>query len=111
MNQIRDGDLYKTITLFGKTFEIKYGFYEDYERENAFCEPIPIYPNFKKEPIYTDEGFPFVTQMQVLCKYGDSRFSDGCCVDCAHFLQGQDLIGICKCPENIIKRKKTRKRK
>lgn len=99
MQKIRDGDLYKRISLNGKEFEIKYGYYEDFERESRFFEPVPIYPDFEKHPVYTREGEPFVTQMQSLCPYGDSKFHDGCCVDCSYFKEGDDLIGICKCPK------------
>lgn len=93
MNKIRDGDLYKIITLFGQVFELRYGYYEEYERGST--EPIPIYPNFKQKPVYTNEGFPFVTQMQELCEYGESKFLDGCCADCKYYKDGEDLIGIC----------------
>ena len=65
----REGELYKVVTVFGKTFELWYGYYEDYERENPTVEPMPIYPNFRKEPLYTDEGEPFVTMMQDACPY------------------------------------------
>ena len=64
-----EGELYKVVTVFGKTFELWYGYYEDYERENPTVEPMPIYPNFRKEPLYTDEGTPFVTMMQDACPY------------------------------------------
>ena len=93
MEKIKEGDLYKIIELFDRSFEIKYGYYVEYEKGKG--EPIPIYPDFKKHPIYTNEGQPFVTQMQEICSLGKSRFSDGCCVDCEHYRHGTDLIGIC----------------
>lgn len=93
MHKIRDGDIYKIIELHGSTFELRYGYYEEYERGRE--EPVPIYPNFKKEPVYTKDGYPFVTQMQELCPHGQSQFEEGCCVDCPHFSHGDDLIGIC----------------
>ena len=98
MNQIRDGDLFKVVTLYGKTFEIRYGYYEEYERHRE--EPVPIYPDFKASPVYTNEGYPFVTQMQELCDHGKSPFPDGCCVDCEHYRHGDDLLGICLCKQN-----------
>lgn len=98
MNKIRDGDLYKIITLFGEVFELRYGYYEDFERGRG--EPVPIYPDFEENPVYTKEGFPFVTQMQSLCTHGKSKFEDGCCVDCDHYSQGDDLIGICTNAKN-----------
>ena len=98
MNQIRDGDIFKTVKAFGKSFELRYGYYEEYERTHGV--PVPIYPNFKANPEYTDEGQPFVTQMQELCGYGSSKFPEGCCADCPHYRHGDDLIGICVCEKN-----------
>ena len=98
MNKARDGDLYKIVSLFGKSFHIKYGYYEEYERTRG--EPIPIYPDFKKEPIYTEDGYPIVTQMQELCEMGESNFSDGICADCKYYEHGDDLIGRCTCEAN-----------
>ena len=100
MNRVRDGDLYKIVKLFGKEFELRYGYYEEFEKERG--EPIPIYPDFKKSPVYTGEGFPFVTQMQELCEYGASPFEDGCCADCVHYHHGDELIGICTNEKNKI---------
>ncbi|MBQ7225141.1 MAG: hypothetical protein IJX02_00900 [Clostridia bacterium] len=98
MKTVKDGDLYRVVELYGKSFELRYGYYEEYEREK--CDPVPIYPDFRKSPVYTNEGFPFVTQMQELCQHGESRFEDGCCVDCRYFENGEELIGICKSPKN-----------
>lgn len=102
MWEIKDGDLYKKICLDGVEFEIYYGYYEDYERESEYSEPIPIYPSFEREAVYGDSGCPFVTQMQSLCQYGDSKFQEGCCVDCSYFCPGEDLIGLCKCPKRRL---------
>lgn len=102
---MKEGTLYKTLNIYNRTFEILYGYYEDYERESDMAEPIPIYPNFLKNPLYTNEGRPFVTKMQSLCEYGKSRFAEGCCADCPHYIHGEDLIGICGCDKN--RRRKT----
>ena len=40
MHKIRDGDIYKIIELHGSTFELRYGYYEEYERGRE--EPVPI---------------------------------------------------------------------
>lgn len=96
MKKPAEGDIFKIITLHGKSFELRYGYYEDYERESKYGEPIPIYPDFLKEPEYTDEGYPFATQMQDVCEHCDGHLSeDACCVDCSHYLNGDDFIGIC----------------
>ena len=98
MNSKKDGDLYKVVTVHGVSFELRYGYYEEFERDAG--DPIPIYPDFKSSPQYTDDGYPFVTQMQELCEYGESSFSDGCCADCRSYCDGEELIGICTRPEN-----------
>ena len=98
-----EGELYKVVTVFGKTFELWYGYYEDFERENPTVEPMPIYPNFRKEPLYTDEGEPFVTMMQDACPYykGEKkRTADSTCDECKYFGHGEDWFGICTCPKN-----------
>ena len=99
MHKIRDGDLYRVVELFGQRFELHYGYYEEYERHSG--EPVPIYPDFKKSPVYSENGHPFVTQMQELCAHGESKFTDGCCVDCKHYSHGDDLIGICTNEKNM----------
>ncbi|MBO5286801.1 MAG: hypothetical protein J6B34_01610 [Clostridia bacterium] len=91
--KIKEGDLYKVVELFGRSFELRYGYYEEYERDRT--EPIPIYPDLKKHPVYTKDGIPFVTQMQELCEYGKSKFKEGCCVDCEFYKDGAELIGLC----------------
>lgn len=63
----KEGDLYKEVTISGKTFRLLYGYYESIERESPFNDPIPIYPDFEKEPHYTAEGIPIVTAMQNVC--------------------------------------------
>ena len=93
-----EGALYKTVTVAGHVFALHYGYYE--ERERGRGEPIPIYPDFTKNPLYTESGEPLVTQMQELCEHGTSKFDDGCCVDCEFFHGCEDLFGICKSINN-----------
>lgn len=93
MDKQIEGELFKLISLGGKTFEIKYGYYEDYERDRG--DPIPIYPNFLCEPCYADDGRPFVTAMQDLCENASTDIPDGFCVDCEFFSHGDELIGFC----------------
>ena len=66
---VKEGDLYKIITVFGKTFELRYGYYAENERQSKFNEVTPIYPDFRKDPLHTMEGYPFVTQMQDVCEH------------------------------------------
>ena len=93
----KEGELYRKLDIFGEQFEIRYGYYEAFERNSGV--PIPIYPDFIGEPRYTASGEPFVTAMQDMC--GDAEFKasglfDECCENCRYFKRGNDLIGICK---------------
>ena len=97
-----EGLLYKHITLYGQTFSLYYGYYEECDRINPEVEPMPIYPDFLKEPRFTEDGYPFVTKMQDICKY--YRGKEGQCRDCAdceYYQHGDDLLGICLCRERV----------
>lgn len=97
----QEGDIYKSLHIYGQRFELAYGYYEACERDNPLVEPMPIYPDFLRDPRYTKEGFPFVTKMQDVCPHfaGErSCFSE--CADCRFYSHGEDLIGICICPQN-----------
>jgi hypothetical protein len=94
----KEGELYKKITAHGRTFEIYYGYYEEIDRANPLCEPMEIYPNFKKEPIYTDKGIPFTTAMQEACEHFKGEdYGDNNCYQCSYFEVCEELLGICKC--------------
>lgn len=93
----REGDVYRDVTLFGQTFRLHYGYYEDFERREDGNEPIPIYPDFIKNPQFTSEGFPFATAMQDICEHYSGRESGDSCIECTHFGPCEELFGICKC--------------
>lgn len=98
---LKEGDLFKVIKIFGKTFEIRYGFYEESDRHTSFAEPMEIYPDFIKEPQHTDEGVPFVTAIQVPCEnFSGSKDENSTCEECAFYEHCEELIGICTCPQN-----------
>ena len=97
----QEGTLFKVIHLWEQSFPIYYGYYEQCDRENPAVEPMPIYPDFLKTPCYTQDGAPFVTQMQDICshycgKQGPCRE----CGDCRYYLHGEELLGICTCIRN-----------
>ena len=95
-----DGDLYRVVTTFGKSFELRYGYYEERDRLNPLCKPAIIYPDFAKTPTYTDKGEPLVTVMQDSCDHYSGcavRNSDSVCADCIYFEQGEEWFGVCKC--------------
>lgn len=91
----REGEVYKTVVTFGRTFELRYGYYDDIDRNHP---PDIIYPDLIRFPVYTDSGEPFVTMMQDACRrfHGSvGRTSDTTCADCDHFVRGDEWFGIC----------------
>lgn len=95
----QEGDLYKEVTISNKTFRLLYGYYESFERESPFNEPMPIYPDFIKEPYYTEEGIPIATAMQNICEfYNGKNDEDSTCSDCGFFQKYEELFGLCHCP-------------
>ena len=98
-----EGEIYKNVETFGRRFELKYGYYDDKDRQSPLCEPTVIYPDFINQPIYTDNGEPFVTVMQDACRHyrgGAKRTADTTCSECKYFTQGEDWFGICICTKN-----------
>ncbi|MBR2354616.1 MAG: hypothetical protein IKA76_08965 [Clostridia bacterium] len=96
----REGEVYKVVTTFGKTFELRYGYYSEIDRSGA---PDIIYPDFLAHPIYTDEGERFVTMMQDACEQFSStskRGVDSTCAECKHFTRGEEWFGICTCADH-----------
>lgn len=107
MGNNREGDLYKVITVDGVSFEIYYGFYGDVEREH--WEPMPVFPNFKKNAVYNGDGFAFATADQDVCEHfvpKKSVSNEGWCHDCNYFHLKEEFIGVCKCPQNKEKKEK-----
>lgn len=97
----KEGDLFKVIRIHGRTFEIRYGFYEECDRTNRFAEPVEIYPDFIKDPQYTDEGLPFVTAIQAPCKkFKGNKNENSTCEECEHYEHCEELLAICRCPAN-----------
>lgn len=95
----REGDLYGVVTTYGRSFELRYGYYGEKDRQNPLCDPAVIYPDFTVDPVYTDDGEPFVTMMQDACDgyLGESKKTpDTTCAECEHFRRGEEWFGICK---------------
>lgn len=99
MNKIVDGTLYKTVEIDGVRFDIYYGFYNEREKELGY-EPTPIYPDFDKNPQYTNSGLPIVAVYTDLCPHFQPLPKtielDGC-VNCIYFDKKEDYIGLCTC--------------
>lgn len=101
MHTHKEGELYKVIVAYGKSFPLYYGYYEERDRQSPYAEPVEIYPKFKENPVYTDEGIPFVTEMQDVCPhFSGQRHADSICYDCAYYKKCEELLGICTCPQN-----------
>ena len=98
----KEGELYKVAHVFNETFELRYGYYDDIDRNGKYSEPIPIYPDFAVKPVYTKEGFRFATSMQDACVHYSGRADRDTCASCIYFKEGEDLIGLCLCKENMI---------
>ena len=99
----KEGDVYKVLHIHEHKFELLYGYYEAQERENPEIDPMPIYPDFLKEPCFTKDGLPFVTKMQDVCEHYSGKNSCYCeCADCSFYSHGDDLIGVCACPSNHL---------
>lgn len=100
MDRVREGDLYKSIVIDDVTFEIRYGYYEEQDRFGKYNDPIPVYPDFTRAPIYNKEGKPFATEMQDKCPmYQGKPHGDGCNT-CIYYEKCEDLLGICQCEKN-----------
>ncbi|MBQ7357652.1 MAG: hypothetical protein IJW65_02830 [Clostridia bacterium] len=94
----KEGDLFKVIEYMGQRFEIRYGYYEEKDR---MFEPMAIYPNFLYQPVYTDDGTPFVTAMQQPCRlFRGKKDENSTCEDCLYYQKCEELIGVCSCSKN-----------
>ena len=105
-----EGELYRVVYPFGRRFELRYGYYEEKDRQNPLCAPAVIYPDFVQAPVYTEDGRPFVTVIQDACERfaGAARTADSICAECRYFLRGEEWFGLCGCPENREEKKKER---
>lgn len=97
---VKEGALYKKMTVHGETFEIRYGYYDEKDRYGKYNEPMPIYPNFLDNPLYTKDGYPFVTQMQDACNSYVGKSKEDGCHGCRYYSHGEDLLGICTYERN-----------
>ncbi|MBE6981633.1 MAG: hypothetical protein E7437_04840 [Ruminococcaceae bacterium] len=102
----KEGELFKVIDLYGSTFEIRYGYYEEQDRHSRYAEPIAIYPDFIKQPRYTDDGTPFSTAIQSPCHhFRGKRDENSTCGDCAFYEHCEELMGLCIHPGNRLENK------
>ena len=98
----QEGDLFKIIEAHGQSFEIRYGYYEDVDRQNPYLDPIEIYPDFLKSPLYTENGVPFVTAIQKPCEhFWGEPDEENTCYQCAYYEKCEELLGVCRCEKRI----------
>lgn len=94
----KEGDLYKVLTVHGVCFEIYYGYYEETDRQNPHVEPMEMYPDFLKNPVYSADGIPFATALQKPCEhFAGEADEDNTCYQCAHYEGSVELLGLCRC--------------
>lgn len=94
----REGELYAVVKLEDHTFELRYGYYEERERNGG--EPCVIYPDLEAEPLYTRDGYRIVSAIQSVCPHyaaPEGRTEEDSCYTCSYFPSIKDEIGICRC--------------
>ena len=100
---VREGDIYEVLSVDGRTFEIRYGYYEDFERDGS--APIPIYPDLEKSPIYGESNKYIVTFMQNPCVHYEPRVENAepYCGCCKYYPNNRQMINACQCRCNSLK--------
>jgi len=95
----QEGALYKDLTVAGHKFELRYGYYEECERQ--MCPPVVIFPDLMAQPLFSEEGYPLVTQVQDACPYyrANQGTEDHWCGDCIYYSGAHREIGICRCAQ------------
>ena len=99
----REGELFLEITIDGHRFELRYGHYEESDRIKG--DPVPIYPDLKKQPVYTKDGKPLVTAIQTPCAYYDvvpGHEDEEYCCNCIYYSNIKDEISICECKKRRL---------
>lgn len=94
--KVIEGEIFDIINVEDKSFEIKYGYYEEYERE--YGEPVPLFPDMAENPEYTKDGYRIVTKMQDPCKqfeFKTENFSEEWCGSCSYYKDEKSLISVC----------------
>lgn len=97
---VQEGDIYELLLVDGRLFEIRYGYYEEYERNGA--EPIPIFPDLGEVPVYGSSGKRIVTFMQEPCPHFKPQSDDTelCCGCCRFYPKNRQMMDVCACERN-----------
>lgn len=96
--KIKLGDLYKVITVAGRSFEIRYMDCGDYDPDSK-GEIIPDFPFFDEQPEYTDDRYPFTNLLNDSCEHYKTNEAtpENTCRDCIYFKDAVEEIGVCRC--------------
>ena len=97
----KEGQLFKTFFIDEYVFELRYGYYAEFERKSG--EPVIIYPDLIDKPLYTNQGQRIVTAIQDPCehyKVPNNKIRDESCSDCLYYANPNNEIGICQCENN-----------
>ena len=98
---LKEGELYKVFSVGGHTFEVRYGYYDESERGRV--DPLPVFPDFVKNPTFSYDGRPVVAIVQSPCGYYVSRDEankEEWCGDCRHYSDAGAEIALCSCELN-----------
>ncbi len=93
----KEGDIYKIVSIDEHTFELRYGYYEEFERGG---DPVVLYPDLEARPLYTREGKRIVSAIQNVCGHylhPVGRTPENCCYTCSHYQNKKEDISICGC--------------
>ena len=96
--KIKAGDLYKELTVAGRTFEIRYMDCGEFDPESK-GEIIPDYPFFDEQLEYTDDRYPFTNALNDCCEHYRSNEPkpEKTCRDCIYFKDKVEELGVCRC--------------
>ena len=92
----QEGDLYKVIRIEDNIFELRFGYYAEFERQTG--EPVVLYPDLIREKRHTKDGRRIVTAIQDACSGYQGpihHVTEACCSDCVHYIRPNEEIGIC----------------
>ena len=97
-----EGELYRSLEIEGVSFDIYYGYY-DPDRERGVLEPMPVFPDLRKSPTYTERGYLLVNADGDVCEHFSPRAEsaeEGWCNDCRYLELHDTCLGICRCEQN-----------
>ena len=105
---IKAGDLYKVITVAGRTFEIRYMDCGDYDPDSK-GEFIPDFPFFDEKPEYTNDRYPFTNLLNDSCEQYKTKSNrpNNTCQDCIYFKDAVEEIGVCRCTARRLREEPT----